>query len=67
MKAYKTGQRKNDTMKAMLAAVSDKAMANVALFYALQKPARAKTPPPATRVPARPPRRAAAAVTAKTA
>ncbi len=44
MKAYKTGERKNDTMKAMLAAVNDKAMADIALFYALQKPARAKTP-----------------------
>ena len=44
MKAYKDGQRKNDTMKAMLAAVNDTAMNNVALFYALQKPARAKTP-----------------------
>jgi cytochrome c553 len=44
MKAYKTGQRKNDTMKAMLAAVNDTAMNNLALFYALQKPARAKTP-----------------------
>jgi cytochrome c553 len=44
MKAYKDGQRKNDTMKAMLASVNDTAMSNVALFYALQKPARAKTP-----------------------
>ena len=31
-------------MKAMLAAVNDKAMADIALFFALQKPARAKTP-----------------------
>ena len=44
MKAYKDGQRKNDTMKAMLASVGDVAMNNVALFYALEKPARAKTP-----------------------
>ena len=44
MKAYKNGQRKNDTMKAMLASVSEAAMNNIALFYALQKPARAKTP-----------------------
>jgi cytochrome c553 len=44
MKAYKDGQRKNDTMKAMLASVNEAAMNNVALFYALQKPARAKTP-----------------------
>jgi len=44
MKAYKDGQRKNDTMKAMLASVNETAMNEVALFYALQKPARAKTP-----------------------
>ena len=44
MKAYKSGQRKNDTMKSMLTAVNDTAMSDVALFYALQKPARAKTP-----------------------
>jgi cytochrome c553 len=44
MKAYKTGQRKNDTMKAMLASVGEPAMNNIALFYALQTPAAAKTP-----------------------
>ena len=44
MKAYKNGQRKNDTMKAMLASVSDVAINNLALFYALQRPERAKTP-----------------------
>ncbi len=44
MKAYKNGERKNDTMKAMLASVNEGAMNNIALFYALQKPARAKTP-----------------------
>ena len=44
MKAYKNGQRKNDTMKAMLASVNEGAMNNLALFYALQEPARAKTP-----------------------
>jgi len=44
MKAYKSGQRKNDTMKGMLASVSEPAMNNIALFYALQKPTRAKTP-----------------------
>jgi len=44
MKAYKDGQRKNDTMKAMVASLNDVALNNVALFYALQKPARAKTP-----------------------
>jgi cytochrome c553 len=36
MKAYKTGLRKNDTMKAMLASVGEPAMDNIALFYALQ-------------------------------
>lgn len=44
MKAYKNGQRKHDTMKAMLASVGDGAINNMSLFYALQKPARAKTP-----------------------
>ncbi len=44
MKAYKNGQRKHDTMKSMLASVGEAAMSNVALFYALQKPGRAKTP-----------------------
>jgi cytochrome c553 len=44
MQAYKNGQRKNDTMKAMVGPVSDTAMNDVALFLALQTPARAKTP-----------------------
>lgn len=44
MTAYKNGQRKNDTMKSMLAAVSETDIGNIALFYALQKPARAQTP-----------------------
>jgi cytochrome c553 len=44
MKEYKSGARKNDTMKAMLASVNDKTMADIALFFALQKPARAKSP-----------------------
>jgi cytochrome c553 len=44
MKGYKGGQRKHDTMKAMLTSVGDAAMNNIALFYALQPPARAKTP-----------------------
>jgi cytochrome c553 len=46
MKAYKSGQRKNDTMKSMLAQVSDANLEHIALYYALQKPARAKTPTP---------------------
>lgn len=43
MKSYKTGQRKDETMKAMLATVADGAINNMSLFYALQKPARAQT------------------------
>ena len=44
MAAYKNGQRKNDTMKAMLVSVGEGPMNNIAIFYALQKPERAKTP-----------------------
>jgi cytochrome c553 len=46
MKDYKSGQRKNETMKSMLAAVSDADANNIALYFALQKPAPAKTPAP---------------------
>jgi cytochrome c553 len=42
--AYKTGQRKHDMMKSLVAGLSDADAANVALYYALQKPARAGTP-----------------------
>jgi cytochrome c553 len=44
MQAYKSGQRKNDTMKSMLSAVTDADLSNIALYYALQKPGRAQTP-----------------------
>lgn len=44
MKAYKSGQRKNDVMKSMISAVTDADLSNIALYYALQKPARAQTP-----------------------
>jgi cytochrome c553 len=44
MKAYKSGQRKNDVMKPLMAAVTDADMGNIALYYTLQKPARAQTP-----------------------
>jgi cytochrome c553 len=44
MKAYKSGQRKNDVMKSILASVTDANVNNIALYYALQKPARAQTP-----------------------
>jgi cytochrome c553 len=44
IKAYKGGQRKNETMKAMLASINDASANNIALFYGLQKPERAQTP-----------------------
>ena len=44
MKSYKSGQRKNDVMKSMISAVTDADLSNIALYYALQKPARAQTP-----------------------
>lgn len=44
MNAYKTGARKSDAMKAVLSAVTDSEISDMALFYALQKPARAATP-----------------------
>jgi cytochrome c553 len=43
MGAYKAGQRKNDMMKTLMAGLSDTDMNNAALFYALQKPAKAQT------------------------
>jgi len=46
MKAYKSGDRKEDMMKSAVAALGDADMENVALYYALQKPARAQTPAP---------------------
>jgi len=44
MKAYRGGQRKNDTMKSMLATATDDDINHIALFYALQKPGRAEAP-----------------------
>jgi cytochrome c553 len=44
MKAYKSGKRKHEMMKTMLSAQTDPELNNVALYYALQKPARAQTP-----------------------
>jgi len=44
MKAYKSGQRNHDMMKSLLAALGDAELNNIALYYALQKPARAQTP-----------------------
>ena len=46
MKAYKSGQRKNEMMKTLLADVTEIGMGNIALYYALQKPAKAQTPSP---------------------
>ena len=42
--AYKRGDRKHDMMKTLVSALSDADVKNMALFYALQKPDRAKTP-----------------------
>jgi len=44
MKAYQSGARKHDMMKSLLSGLSDADIANLALYYALQKPARAQTP-----------------------
>jgi cytochrome c553 len=44
MAAYKSGERKNETMKSFAAGISDTTVANLALYYALQKPEKAKTP-----------------------
>ena len=43
MEAYRSGHRKNDIMKPMLATANDADISHIALFYALQKPARAQT------------------------
>lgn len=43
MAAYKSGARKNDIMKGAAAALSEADVQNLALFYALQKPAKAQT------------------------
>ena len=42
MKAYKSGQRDSELMKSMLASLTDAGMENIALYYALQKPARSQ-------------------------
>jgi cytochrome c553 len=44
MQAYKSGQRAHDMMKAIAAGASESDVNNLALYYAMQKPARAKTP-----------------------
>jgi cytochrome c553 len=42
--AYKGGQRKNDMMKSLAASLGAQSTNNLALYYALQKPAKAQTP-----------------------
>ena len=44
MNAYKTGERKHEMMKNFAAPLAEPALQNLALFYALQKPARAPSP-----------------------
>ena len=46
IKDYRSGQRKNDTMKAMVATLADADINHIALFYALQQPALAQTSAP---------------------
>jgi cytochrome c553 len=46
LSAYKSGQRKHDMMKTLVAALSDADVKNIALYYALQKPARTQNPAP---------------------
>jgi cytochrome c553 len=42
--AYKNGQRKSDMMTPMIDPLSDAQIKDIALYYALQKPVRARTP-----------------------
>jgi cytochrome c553 len=44
--AYKSGQRKHDMMKTLVSALTEADMNNIALHYAVQKPAKAQTPSP---------------------
>jgi cytochrome c553 len=43
MSAYKNGERRHDLMKSLAAPLNDTAIGNLALYYALQKPEKAKT------------------------
>jgi cytochrome c553 len=43
-RAYKNGQRKHNMMKTLVSALSDAEINSISLFYALQKPGKAKTP-----------------------
>jgi len=42
--AYKSGRRSNDMMKSLVGSLDDASVNNMALYYALQKPAKAQTP-----------------------
>lgn len=42
--AYKTGARKHGMMKTLVSALSDSEINSISLFFATQKPAKAKTP-----------------------
>jgi cytochrome c553 len=46
MNAYKSGQRKNEVMQPLTASLGDADFKNLALYYGLQKAARAATPAP---------------------
>jgi cytochrome c553 len=46
VKAYKRGQRKNDMMKTLVSALTDTELDDIALYFAVQKPGKAKTPSP---------------------
>jgi cytochrome c553 len=50
MKAYKSDQRKNIVMAAVLTSINETDMNNIALYYALQTPARAQTPSPGNQI-----------------
>jgi cytochrome c553 len=44
LNAYKNGQRKHDMMKTLVSAFGEADLNNIALYYALQKPAKAQSP-----------------------
>ncbi len=46
VKAYKSGERKNDMMKTLVSGLTDPELEDIALFFALQKPSKAQTPSP---------------------
>lgn len=45
-RAYKSGQRKHGMMKTLVSALTEAEINSIGLFYAMQKPAKAKTPAP---------------------